>query len=96
MAAAVMAANDASGSMPASPRNAPAANSSESPGRNGITTKPVSINTMAAMMQVPSTQFCASSAIRPCSLVNHANISVMLIRIPPFFFHGRWRRPRHG
>lgn len=81
MAAKVIAASETIGSMPASPRKAPAANSNESPGRNGITTRPVSMNTMAAMMQVPSTQFCASSAIRPCSLVSQENSSVILMRI---------------
>ena len=32
--------------------SAPAANSSESPGRNGVTTNPVSANTMAKRMRV--------------------------------------------
>ena len=72
-----MAASEMAGSTPASPRNAPAANSSESPGRNGITTRPVSTKMTAAMIAVPSTQFCASTAIRPCSLVSQENTSVM-------------------
>lgn len=65
IAASATMAFGGSGEAPVSPRNAPAANSSESPGSNGRTTKPVSTMAMQAIRQVPSSQFCASTQSNP-------------------------------